>query len=67
MEEAFPSVTFNFVHLGHGATSANVASLCYYHDLPADADLVLVEYSLNGVSSQRIEIDTVAVRHHAKA
>jgi hypothetical protein len=50
MEAAFPSANFNFVHLGHGATSANVASLCYYHDLPADADLVLVEYSLNGVS-----------------
>ncbi|WIA40471.1 hypothetical protein OEZ86_013827 [Tetradesmus obliquus] len=48
MEAAFPDVHFNFVHLGHGATSANVASLCYYQDLPAEADMVLVEYSLNG-------------------
>lgn len=48
MEAAFPEVNFNFVNLGHGATSANLASLCYYHDLPTEADLVLIEYSLNG-------------------
>ncbi|WIA20182.1 hypothetical protein OEZ85_006030 [Tetradesmus obliquus] len=48
MQAAFPDVHFSFVHLGHGATSANVASLCYYQDLPPETDLVLVEYSLNG-------------------
>lgn len=59
MQAAFPDVHFSFVHLGHGATSANVASLCYYQDLPPETDLVLVEYSLNGVSSQCIAF----VRH----
>ncbi|KAF6261146.1 hypothetical protein COO60DRAFT_1625477 [Scenedesmus sp. NREL 46B-D3] len=62
MEAAFPSVHFNFVHLGHGATSANVASLCYYQDLPPEADLVLVEYSLNGVAAYENLLRKVILR-----
>ncbi|WIA40473.1 hypothetical protein OEZ86_013829 [Tetradesmus obliquus] len=51
MRAAFPDVTFSFINLGHGATVAMAAALCYYHDMPADADLVLVEYSINGCGS----------------
>jgi hypothetical protein len=48
LRNAFPAVGINFINLGHGATVAMAAALCYYHDMPADADLVLVEYSING-------------------
>lgn len=48
MEQAFPTARFKFVNLGHAATVASAAALCYYHDMPADVDLVVVEYSANG-------------------
>jgi hypothetical protein len=48
LRRAFPAVNITFVNLGHGATVAMAAALCYYHDMPADVDLVLVEYSING-------------------
>lgn len=48
MTKAFPGVTVNLINLGHGATVAMAAALCYYHDMPAGVDLVLVEYSING-------------------
>lgn len=48
MRSAFPAARFSFVNLGHGATVASAAALCYYHDMPRDVDLVLVEYSING-------------------
>jgi hypothetical protein len=48
LRRAFPAVNFTCVNLGHGATVAMAAALCYYHDMPAEVDLVLVEYSING-------------------
>ncbi|WIA19951.1 hypothetical protein OEZ85_005833 [Tetradesmus obliquus] len=48
MQAAFPEVEFTLMNLGHGATTAAIASLCYYQDMPPNPDLVMVEYSING-------------------
>lgn len=48
MREAFPEVEIEVFNLGHGATTGAIASLCYYQGMPANPDLVMVEYSVNG-------------------
>uniref|UniRef100_A0A383WL49 SGNH hydrolase-type esterase domain-containing protein n=1 Tax=Tetradesmus obliquus TaxID=3088 RepID=A0A383WL49_TETOB len=48
LKAAFPSVTFNIINLARAASEVIVASTCWYQYVPHDADLVLVEYSLNG-------------------
>lgn len=45
---AFPAVKFELVNLARRATAATYAALCLVQDLPEDADLVLIEYSVNG-------------------
>uniref|UniRef100_A0A383VXF2 SGNH hydrolase-type esterase domain-containing protein n=1 Tax=Tetradesmus obliquus TaxID=3088 RepID=A0A383VXF2_TETOB len=48
LKASFPGVSFNVVNASHGASDVIVASTCWYQYAPQDADLVLVEYSLNG-------------------
>uniref|UniRef100_A0A383VWI2 SGNH hydrolase-type esterase domain-containing protein n=1 Tax=Tetradesmus obliquus TaxID=3088 RepID=A0A383VWI2_TETOB len=48
----FPGVKFNLINLARRATAATFAALCLVQDLPEDADLVLLEYSVNGYGGQ---------------
>lgn len=48
LQQAFPGVRFELVNLARRATAATFAALCLVQDLPPDADLVLIEYSVNG-------------------
>lgn len=48
LQAAFPAVEFELVNLARRATAATYAALCLVQDLPSDADLVLIEYSVNG-------------------
>jgi lysophospholipase L1-like esterase len=48
LRQAFPDVTFELTNLARRATAATFAALCLVQELPADADLVLIEYSVNG-------------------
>jgi len=48
LQKAFPGVQFSLVNLARRATAATFAALCLVQDLPEDADLVLIEYSVNG-------------------
>jgi lysophospholipase L1-like esterase len=48
LQEAFPKVKFELVNLARRATAATFAALCLVQDMPQDADLVLIEYSVNG-------------------
>ncbi|WIA33999.1 hypothetical protein OEZ86_012384 [Tetradesmus obliquus] len=48
LQASFPGVNFTVVNAARGASDVIVASTCWYQYAPQDADLVLVEYSLNG-------------------
>ncbi|WIA34002.1 hypothetical protein OEZ86_012387 [Tetradesmus obliquus] len=48
MKAAFPSVNFVTINAARAASEVTVAATCWYQYVPQDADLVLVEYSLNG-------------------
>lgn len=48
LQETFPNVKFELVNLARRATAATFAALCLVQDMPEDADLVLIEYSVNG-------------------
>uniref|UniRef100_A0A383VXD9 SGNH hydrolase-type esterase domain-containing protein n=1 Tax=Tetradesmus obliquus TaxID=3088 RepID=A0A383VXD9_TETOB len=48
MKAAFPAVSFRLINAARGASEVTVAATCWYQYVPQDADLVLVEYSLNG-------------------
>lgn len=52
LQKAFPGVQFSLVNLARRATAATFAALCLVQDLPEDADLVLIEYSVNGYGGQ---------------
>lgn len=52
MMTAFPGVEFELVNLARRATAATFAALCLVQDMPDDADLVLIEYSINGYGGQ---------------
>eukprot|EP00879_Flechtneria_rotunda_P005860 GHRR01006166.1.p1 GENE.GHRR01006166.1~~GHRR01006166.1.p1 ORF type:complete len:523 (+),score=78.66 GHRR01006166.1:141-1571(+) len=52
LQEAFPAVKFNLVSLARRATAATFAALCLVQGLPSDADLVLIEYSINGYGGE---------------
>lgn len=38
------------VNLARDATNVPMAEACWYHQTPAEADLVLIEYNLNSCS-----------------
>jgi len=48
MKSVFPSVNFKLVNLARRATATTFAALCFVQNMPPDADLVLIEYSVNG-------------------
>lgn len=52
LQGAFPKVNFRLVNLARRATAATFAALCLVQDMPEDADLVLIEYSINGYGGQ---------------
>jgi hypothetical protein len=52
LSQAFPDTQFEFIPLARRATAATFAALCMVQQLPADTDLVLVEYSVNGYGGQ---------------
>uniref|UniRef100_A0A383VWE2 SGNH hydrolase-type esterase domain-containing protein n=1 Tax=Tetradesmus obliquus TaxID=3088 RepID=A0A383VWE2_TETOB len=48
LKASFPGVRFSTLNMARSATDVIVASTCWYQAVPQDADLILVEYSLNG-------------------
>lgn len=48
----YPKVNFRLSNLARRATAATFAALCLVQDMPTDADLVLIEYSVNGYGGQ---------------
>eukprot|EP00877_Chromochloris_zofingiensis_P014366 jgi/Chrzof1/9183/Cz03g39010.t1 len=52
LKRAFPGVQFELLNLARRATAATFAALCLIQDMPADADLVLIEYNINGYGGQ---------------
>ncbi|WIA15060.1 hypothetical protein OEZ85_001758 [Tetradesmus obliquus] len=47
LQTAFPDVTFNVLNLARNSTDNVAAATCWAQYAPADADLVVVEYSVN--------------------
>lgn len=70
---AFPDVNFTVQNLARAASDVTAASSCWYWYMPAKADLVLIEYSLNGcgalqcmtITSQRVSNGAQANGHQA--
>eukprot|EP00775_Hariotina_reticulata_P001441 gene1441-1782_t len=52
LQDVFPAVNFKLINLARRATAATFAALCLVQNMPEDADLVLVEYSINGYGGQ---------------
>ncbi|WIA23834.1 hypothetical protein OEZ85_013495 [Tetradesmus obliquus] len=48
MKAAFPAVRFEVLNLARGATDVTAASTCWYNHVPANTDLIFIEYSANG-------------------
>ncbi|WIA34469.1 hypothetical protein OEZ86_012800 [Tetradesmus obliquus] len=44
----YPAVSFSLVNLARGGHDVQAAATCWYQLAPQDADLILVEYSVNG-------------------
>ncbi|KIY98609.1 hypothetical protein MNEG_9351 [Monoraphidium neglectum] len=52
LRTSFPGVDFELTNMARRATAATFAALCLVQDMPEDADLVVVEYSINGYGGQ---------------
>eukprot|EP00878_Enallax_costatus_P008946 GHUV01009354.1.p1 GENE.GHUV01009354.1~~GHUV01009354.1.p1 ORF type:complete len:410 (+),score=40.39 GHUV01009354.1:593-1822(+) len=52
LQGVFPKVNFKLISLARRATAATFAALCLVQEMPTDADLVLIEYSINGYGGQ---------------
>ncbi|KAF8064555.1 pbpX [Scenedesmus sp. PABB004] len=52
LSAAFPRANVTLTNLARRATAATFAALCLVQELPPDADLVLVEYSVNGYGGE---------------
>ena len=52
LQEAFPETNITILNMARRATAATFAALCVVQDVPADSDLVLIEYSINGYGGQ---------------
>ncbi|KAI8472193.1 MAG: hypothetical protein J3K34DRAFT_519954 [Monoraphidium minutum] len=52
LQQAFPDVKFELTNMARRATAATFAALCLVQDMPTDADLVVIEYSVNGYGGQ---------------
>ncbi|WIA43842.1 hypothetical protein OEZ86_010257 [Tetradesmus obliquus] len=48
LQAAFPSSNVDLINLARDATDVIPAATCWYQRVPADADLVIVDYSLGG-------------------
>jgi hypothetical protein len=48
LQSAFPGATFNVVNLARSATDIVPAATCWYHYVPTNVDLVLIEESTIG-------------------
>jgi hypothetical protein len=48
LQQLYPSATFQLTNLARRATAATFAALCLAQHVPEDADLIIVEYSVNG-------------------
>jgi lysophospholipase L1-like esterase len=48
LQQLYPAATFQLTNLARRATAATFAALCLVQHVPADADLVIIEYSVNG-------------------
>ncbi|KAF6254129.1 hypothetical protein COO60DRAFT_1462864 [Scenedesmus sp. NREL 46B-D3] len=55
LQAAFPSITFNTLNLSRSASDVIVAATCWYQYVPQEADLVLVEYSVNGCRNENTQ------------
>lgn len=51
LHQAFPTVTFKLLNLARGSSGVLPAAVCWYQYMPQDADLVFIEYSVNGCTS----------------
>lgn len=66
LQTAFPGVTFNVLNLARNSTDNVAAATCWAQYAPADADLVVVEYSVNncnyntctGITQQLVRVYT---------
>lgn len=47
-KESYPAVNFTVVNLARSGNDVTPAAMCWYQLAPQDADLILVEYSVNG-------------------
>jgi hypothetical protein len=52
LQQLYPAATFQLHNLARRATAATFAALCVVQDVPQDADLIVVEYSVNGYGGQ---------------
>jgi hypothetical protein len=52
LQQLYPAATFQLTNLARSATAATFAALCVVQHVPEDADLVIVEYSLNAYDGQ---------------
>jgi hypothetical protein len=50
VQASYPNVNFKVVNLARGGIDVTPASMCWYQQAPQDADLILIEYSVNGCS-----------------
>jgi lysophospholipase L1-like esterase len=48
LQQQYPSATFQLTNLARRATAATFAALCLVQHVPEDADIIIVEYSVNG-------------------
>jgi hypothetical protein len=52
LQQLYPAATFKLENLARRATAATFAALCLVQHVPADTDLVIIEYSVNGYGGQ---------------